>query len=936
MIIQEPSTLAQLPSSVGDTSKETYVSQIYGLQGSRKRKRLEVAVAVNGEAVLIYNVFVQRYPKSSAKSMQIQAPKLLSSYAVPPQTNFTCKPCSVRLRRKTGSTVRRTFCALKRVEYELHSFLDSSVVPIPSSRRIELRDSKSPIVHLDVIPSNTQTVSSEEDVEVLAVHEDGAVEVFSGDLQSKRLKMSSNSMTQGQNPLEVRVASLVSFEDSRRTFFKDRADIAAELSRYSSDDQVDFSILLVIAALQVAQRDQSNNLQLKLFAVPHKGSPAPGSLYTREITELVHSTLPQSEALQIAGNFHAQYQPGMGTVLIRGDSTLITYGSLAFSPTILSKFDLLHAESPSFQYLSPYLLAEASNSGLTIFDTKYGTVQAKLDARSILHKVQKKKAATEKTPVLCGLSYFAKTKSVLALFGQSFVSFELSQSVSRGRELQERKVSLLDAIDRGTRQPSTHKQQTQGHKPIGFGQGYTSNGVENDEKWQAECLQMDRLVKAHNVAAFEEAMAIYLCEKQSHEIGVREIGGLKVPSQNATVEKYKISYLLSKIFDAEKCAAEPHTNNNNLKINFLPPRLLQWLIDSNYFTSTYVDRTIFGPSEQRPAPACVASTLILSDPSLQWLLVYLHHSPTIDLPDLMAILNLFVADAMTALQLPLNPSRMLTLTKNATQPETVGGMIYNEHEHDTFDVSTPAQTSRSKARSLDEARKETIILALERLSRHSKVHVTSTMQSLLTQENIFALIQFLRHELFMAGHTSHFRHQNDESLECERSIDLAMIIRTIACGIDALGPLSFVDSVVDGSFFASLIADLRDEISTALAGVEEALYLQGLLREVLRFGTSAVKYNVQRYSDSARLADVSEVGRQKPGTIVTVYSEPTDDQGNPDASTEMLPLSLQADELVSNIKRKGGGQTGRRSAREKAYLRRQREVGKYSFDRLIL
>lgn len=51
--IETPHTLASLPPSVHG---RTLASIVYGLRGSRKRKRTEVAVSVDGEGVNIYNV----------------------------------------------------------------------------------------------------------------------------------------------------------------------------------------------------------------------------------------------------------------------------------------------------------------------------------------------------------------------------------------------------------------------------------------------------------------------------------------------------------------------------------------------------------------------------------------------------------------------------------------------------------------------------------------------------------------------------------------------------------------------------------------------------------------------------------------------------------------------------------------------------------------
>lgn len=56
MDLQSPSILAQLPRPLHATTGKTHIGDVFGLADTKKRKRYEVAVAVDGEAVNIYNV----------------------------------------------------------------------------------------------------------------------------------------------------------------------------------------------------------------------------------------------------------------------------------------------------------------------------------------------------------------------------------------------------------------------------------------------------------------------------------------------------------------------------------------------------------------------------------------------------------------------------------------------------------------------------------------------------------------------------------------------------------------------------------------------------------------------------------------------------------------------------------------------------------------
>lgn len=56
MDLQSPSVLAQLPRPLHASTGKTCIGDVHSLADAKKRKRYEVAVAVDGEAVNIYNV----------------------------------------------------------------------------------------------------------------------------------------------------------------------------------------------------------------------------------------------------------------------------------------------------------------------------------------------------------------------------------------------------------------------------------------------------------------------------------------------------------------------------------------------------------------------------------------------------------------------------------------------------------------------------------------------------------------------------------------------------------------------------------------------------------------------------------------------------------------------------------------------------------------
>jgi hypothetical protein len=56
MDLPSPSVLAQLPRPLQAATGRTQIGEVFSLAECKKRKRYEVAVAVDGEGVNVYNV----------------------------------------------------------------------------------------------------------------------------------------------------------------------------------------------------------------------------------------------------------------------------------------------------------------------------------------------------------------------------------------------------------------------------------------------------------------------------------------------------------------------------------------------------------------------------------------------------------------------------------------------------------------------------------------------------------------------------------------------------------------------------------------------------------------------------------------------------------------------------------------------------------------
>jgi len=237
-----------------------------------------------------------------------------------------------------------------------------------------------------------------------------------------------------------------------------------------------------------------------------------------------------------------------------------------------------------------------------------------------------------------------------------------------------------------------------------------------------------------------------------------------------------------------------------------------------------------------------------------------------------------------------------------------------------------------------------LVHTLKRLALTGSAIVSEQLRnSSFGQRQILALIQFLRQQLFLGGYSrlaemrsypsppaSNTGEEGENDPASHQRISLQEIVTLLNGCIDALGPVGILGSAEEGAFIEKMVPELLSEVTSASQAVEDSTFLQGILRETLRYAESVER---QPFEVRSKVEN-KDVSAMRTGQIVTLYSEP--DSADPGLfSRSALPLSLKAEEDIDKFKIRKGGQSQRRSTREIGMLK-DRLKSPYSFERLVL
>lgn len=820
-----------------------------------------------------------------------------------------------------------------------------------SSSSFTLTDSSSPTVFVGIVPtagSKEENYKKNDPFDILSVHQDGRIRRLASDLKTQRWSIQHSETGKTSLTHEVHTCFLVEFEDAKKSLFKRRQDLAAlALGDITSSAVDEPSVLLLVSHPIGSERIALKDVKVQMFSVPVAVASERSLDESQRLRHLLTVDIPDvngeeafdSHALQ--WNFHSG-SAGLNLSFERG---FINFDLSQYSPTVTSQFILDNERFSSVMRISPQSVIGAGQSLVALYDTQYQSVQ-----RSIAVDDVPPTGNNSTVPTLF-LGYFAKLGIAVATKGNTLLAFDLSTShPPSGPSLKRPRDGLLiDAIGRGIGSSAAQWEAgSKEHRSESMATlGLTSPG--QVQRWNDFTAELDQLTQAKDADVFDRAVQEYF--------GAGEFKTLPTDAYPETT-----LFLLSKIFSLQ----ETNESNNDstlsaasslrLCVELWPPRTVDWLIRLGQLSLNNVEIALRRSFKPRILPALPTGSfvqaLITADPSLHRLIHVLQGPILINANEL-----------AYALKLLLNMVRSRSTTEIKALPST------------TTTTTTTTTTNSPSDEKEPEITIPTLFLCLNTTLQSLHTHplpsiIAALRSSLPSRPDLTALIHHLRISLATGGFTSRFTETSPTPITPDQTrpaLDLGTITDLLIAAVDAIGPSGWIatSSAVQGvedNREQGLVSDLKAEVTAAMAGVQEAAYLKGIMREYLRFGRSVTTFNTSSKttkptntkSTTPQTTNAPLIRHEKlNGADLFVYTGPgtgdnSDDGylggsggGGDDAGTvnKMLPLSLQAAGAGAGVGKtkvkKSTGEVRNRSTREIGYLRRK-AGGKYSFERLVV
>lgn len=892
---------------------------------------------------------------------QVQFPKLVTSYATPPQSSFSCSPCSVRQKdAQTSVTKRWTYCALDAPEKKIQCFLDeSSDAQINqlkiSTKTFKLARTESPVIALSAIPTTTpEAQENSDDFDVVAVHQDGRVRRLSPDLEVEKYSGYATAPAieedQKKSTTKYNVTSsfFISFEDAQKSLLKRRQDIIANVLQ----DGFASTILVVIQAPTEVTAVSPSDIRVNIFVLPAY-KPASGTLGTSSgLKHLMTVTLPTPGGFKPLEptEAHWDYSAMTGLLTLTFSAGVVNFDISQYSPQISSTLTFDEAKLFSSLRVSPQSLMAVRDSSVAIYNTRYQSVQAHVPLKDVLDVVPDRSKTGESHIEF--VTYFAKLGLAVAVCGVTLLAFDLTPvqgkfgAVSRKHT---RDGLLIHAIGRGI--PASKGSLA----PVPDQAALPENiKVDDVEQWNSVKAQLQACVNSKDSSKFDEIFAREFPKlTPGPEKRVKNM-----PSVKQFYDTDKIFFLLSRIFTIRRVS---DSSEYQLAVSFLPPKTFSWLINASHLTFSNVKfalRQNLGlEAVPHLKPGAMLEAIIAAKPSLKYLNQILRGHSHLDADEL-----------VYTLQACLNIARKYAPAfENGEAPNAI-----TEKPHSEDDASkNEASPSTAVVVKSNPSGSETILTnavialnnSLTRLESLPQMTVTSAIRAHLSNSDTLSIIHHLRHALATGGYTSRFVETGPAPFTHAKvpTLSLSTIVSSLTACIDAIGPSGWISAAAfadSADSEASLIADIKTEISAALAGVEEAAYLKGILREFIRY-SETVQSSTTKQSQpepkaitaptSDALVEAGEPTRSKlkvkyrerhNDADIVVYETP--DYAAPllgPEDSQLLPLSLKKQDATQDVSKtkthRGTGEVTKRSTREMGYLRRK-AVGKYSFERIIV
>ncbi|TEA14449.1 Uncharacterized protein C8034_v003304 [Colletotrichum sidae] len=880
--IHRPDVLASLPRPLDHTKGQYHIGEVYTQKaGSKKRKRLEVVVGVDGEAANIYHV-----PSSG----------LRTSYPIPPQESFTCAPHSIRYQDATSGRNNYTYLSTHDstgAKVTLcRDVVDATGKTISTSTTQRVRH-KSPIAYLFTSSSIDDTqdeVEKADKGDVLGLCKDGQVICFGAEDLNQKWSASSYNLCRDLLPatvakFDVEFAFHASASEVLNGIFQGRQDAFSSFGR--PIDPTSFNPDVLTLVIRSTSGDVTSRFLIVLGVL--------SSVSSQPLVQVHVTPLPSQEDIPAdAASYQIHVQSGK--LLQLAGTLLRTYNVTSAVPKLQGHLQV--ANNNSFLQLSEHSVLCLSTNSASVLNPTFQSMQASTP-------VQLPEGHEGQTPRL--VTFLSKLDMAVAVVGNALVSIQIERPKAHAKE-----GLLIDSIGRGSlrtdRVPASLPEPTGNNTFAEYLPGTLSDAYLKESL--ADVEKADEHLQKQDMKSFEALLAYRFGVTVDQDANVQgaqtpDWSWLERAEQYPAVDRRWVLFAISRVFILET----PVTETSVLRCVLPASNVLIYLISAGHLTTANLTAAFKGELANEGAKDIVADRLIQRlvgiDPTMELLLNYVTSTKLGEKEILLVIRAIMRSlDQQSRLLLPA--------PKEAKEEEYVQMEI--DHLERELELAEYYLGDESNLRA------RALTTAFEKLANYSSVATVRALRQTFNPTEVLSLIHLLRVQLIGSAWTSRYVDETnldrDDAGKAPPDGAIALIAELLSRCIDSIGPSGWLTngtSAGDRADAADFITALRLEVSAALEGLNEAVYLDGILGEAVQYGKAAVV----RGNVGARGQIVV-----KPVSLEVEISP-------------RLPLGLVSKQVVSHLKVVSGGEVLERTSREKGHLLSQK-VKEYSLERIAI
>ncbi|KAH6839414.1 hypothetical protein B0I37DRAFT_347819 [Chaetomium sp. MPI-CAGE-AT-0009] len=907
--IHTPYVLQALPRPLNgvDGLGRYLAGDVFGQkQDDKRRKRTELAVAIDGVAVYLYDII---------------SSQAVTSYLVSPQSVFTCAPYSLRWRPASSKTATRyTYVSLltgdassssskreiKLFKEETSGAGTTTATPVSHTLRCD-----APIVHIFASsPRSSKTnlasdESSDHDLVVLVA--DGTILCLNGETLEERWQASSSVLSKelllgSKSELRIDFAQPTLAADVVDGMFDGRNELFGVFQEKIHRDGFNPDFLIVITSDNLSRRRH-----LHVLALPSEREAQQTS--NERLISVFAAPLPVEVDC-------ARYQLDVrsGTLQTLSGATISTYGFSNGIPRLENKLQV--PGLTSFLRLSKTSVLTAAADGFSVYNPIYRSLQASTPADS--------EAPEDGAGSFEFVTYLASREIAVCLRGPNLTAVQIE--APKNRTTKRRAEGLLtDAIRRGIPRDLSGPKRVRADHPASAvlaepGPGSTEASW---PEWQSKSAQADELLHNNDLRSWEELLADVLKVPIKSGESEAEKGALtngtaspthlpewEWPSSRAEyprVDRRWVFYAINKTFAWN----EQSHDSDALRLACRLPdsNVLTYLVDAGHLStpnikSAFKDEVREVNEAEDIIGAEIPVLLAEADPTMQLLLSYLSGTQ-LGSTELVSSIKLLLRS------LGLFEDSSKVLMRLTEKGEEAHGQ---ENEAITMELDRAEEELQITEHYLGGHRTRGLGVAFSKLAACPAVATVQSLRRLFKPEETIGLMNVLRAELIKDGWTTRYldRTGADQSeIEAPPDGSIQLIADLMSRCIDSVGLGGWMasDTMLASSRSeedsADFFSHFQAEVSVALEGIMEAVHLQGALAEAVN------------YAKRARKALVSSA---KAKTVSLPMSEE-------------LPLGLKTDTRVSAERVRSGGEIVPRSSRQVGHFVSKKR-GIYSVHRI--